>query len=147
MSRFGGGSPPPTMSLRSGSSDSQGSWQGETAREHSRPIGRIDRDGVEERTGRDMDAKLLMETRFLTVVDTYTGYCQVCHEPHVVGKIAVAGWEYHGTICGPCLAGLADEVQRRGKGLAVEKAGQNGNAGALAAIVGGNGYGRDPVRR
>lgn len=93
-----------------------------------------------------MDAKLLMETRFLTVVDTYPGYCQVCHEAHVVGKIAVAGWEYHGTICSQCLAGLADEVQRRGKGLAVEKAGQNGHAEALAALVGSNGHGRDPVR-
>lgn len=96
-----------------------------------------------------MEARLLTETRFLTVVDTSTGYCQVCHEPRVVGKMAVAGWQYHGTICSQCLTALADEVQRRGQGLVVEKAGKtgHGNGDALAAIVGGNGYTRELVRR
>ncbi len=93
-----------------------------------------------------MEAKLLTETKFLTVVDSYAGYCQVCHEPRVVGRIAVAGWECQGTICSQCLTGMADEVQRRGKGLDVEKAGKNGHGDGLAAIVGGNGYGRGSVR-
>jgi hypothetical protein len=89
-----------------------------------------------------MEGKLRRETRFLTVVDTYAGYCQVCHEPHVVARIAVAGWEYHGTICGQCLHSLADELQRRGKALPVEKAGKTGSNGdALASILGGNGNG------
>ena len=91
-----------------------------------------------------MEAKLLAETRFLTVVDTYAGYCQVCRDPRVVGRIAVAGWEYHGTICSQCLSGLADEVQRRVKGLLIEKADCEDS---LAAIVGGNGYHREPVSR
>ncbi len=96
-----------------------------------------------------MEARILAETRFLTVVDTFAGYCQVCHEPHVVGKIAVAGWEHQGTICSHCLCGLADEVQRRGKGLAVEKAGGYGHGEALAGIGAGNGNGatREPVKR
>jgi hypothetical protein len=99
-----------------------------------------------------MEAKLLTETRFLTVVDTYGGYCQVCHKPHVVGRIAVAGWEHHGTICSQCLSGLADEVQRRGKGLAVGEVGKASNNGdAQAAILGsngnGNGHARDFLRR
>lgn len=96
-----------------------------------------------------MEAKLLAETKFVTVVDTYAGYCQVCHEPRVVARIAVSGWEYHGTICGQCLSGLADELQRRGKGLAVEKVSKIGSNGdALAAILGGNGNGhaREPLR-
>lgn len=89
-----------------------------------------------------MEVKFLTETRFLTVVDTYRGYCQVCHKPHVVGRIAVAGWEHRGAICGECLNSLADEVQRRGKGLAVgevSKASNNGDA--LAAVLGSNGNG------
>jgi hypothetical protein len=94
-----------------------------------------------------MEAKILTETKFLTVVDTFAGYCQVCHEAHVVGRIAVAGWEHHGTICSQCLSSLADEVQRRGKDLAVEKAGRNGHGEVLAGIGGGNGYTREPVRR
>jgi len=105
--------------------------------------------GLPSKKGRvvGMEAKVLTETKFLTVVDTFAGYCQVCHEPHVVGRIAVAGWEHHGTICSQCLSSLADEVQRRGKGLAVEKAGRNGHGEALAGIGGGNGYTREPVRR
>ena len=91
-----------------------------------------------------MEARLLTETRFLTVVDTSTGYCQVCHEPRVVGKVAVAGWQYHGTICSQCLTALADEVQRRGKGLATETTDE---VDPLAAIMAGNGYARQPVRR
>jgi hypothetical protein len=95
-----------------------------------------------------MEAKFLTETRLLTIVDTYAGYCQVCHESRVVGKIAVAGWDYHGAICSQCLTGLADEVQRRGKGLAVEKASKtNGSGDVLAAIVGGNGYHRESLNR
>jgi hypothetical protein len=84
------------------------------------------------------------EARFLTVVDTYTGYCQMCHEPRAVGKIAVAGWQYHGTVCSQCLTALADEVQRRGKGLATETTDE---VDPLAAIMAGNGYARQPVRR
>ena len=84
------------------------------------------------------------ESKFVTVLDTYAGYCQVCHQPRVVAKIAVAGWQHHGTICGQCLSGLADELHRRGKGLAVEKVGSNGNA--LTAILPGNGHSREPVR-
>lgn len=89
------------------------------------------------------EAKFLAETRFLTVVDTYVGYCQVCHGPRVVGRIAVAGWEYHGTICSQCLGGLADEVQRRTRGLTVATADEDDS---LAVIVGGNGHIREPVR-
>jgi len=89
-----------------------------------------------------IDGKILTETRFLTVVDTFAGYCQICHEPQVVARIAVAGWEYQGTICGQCLNSMADEVQRRGKGLAVEKVAKTGNnADPLTAILGGNGNG------
>jgi len=95
-----------------------------------------------------MEAKFLTETRFLTIVDTYAGYCQVCHESRVVGRMAVAGWEYHGTICSQCLIGLADEVQRRGKGLAAETSSKtNGTGDVLAVSVGGNGYHREPVTR
>jgi len=95
-----------------------------------------------------MEARLMAETRFLTVLDTYPGYCQVCHDPRVVGRVAVAGWEYYGTICRQCLIELADEVQRRGKGLAVEKIGKTcSNGDRLAGIVGGNGYAREPARR
>ena len=88
-----------------------------------------------------MDARILTGTKFLTLVDTFAGYCQVCHEPHVVGRIAVSGWEHHGTICSNCLCSLADEVQRRGKDLAVAKAGRNGHAESLAGIGGRNGNG------
>jgi hypothetical protein len=99
-----------------------------------------------------MEAKILTETRFLTVVDTYPGYCQVCHKPHVVGRIAVAGWEHHGAICSQCLIGLADEVQRRGKGLAVEDHGKTSSKGdVLASVLGsngnGNGHARDFLRQ
>jgi hypothetical protein len=96
-----------------------------------------------------MEVKRRTETRFLTVVDTYAGYCQICHEPHVVARIAVAGWEYHGTICSQCLSSLADEVQRRGQALPVEKAGKTGsNEDVLAVIRGsnGNGHAREPWR-
>ncbi len=91
--------------------------------------------------GVGMEAKRMTETKFLTVVDTFAGYCQVCHEPHVVGRIAVAGWEHQGTICSQCLSALADEVQRRGIGPVVEKVGRNGHSEALAGIGGGNGNG------
>jgi hypothetical protein len=87
-----------------------------------------------------MEGKLRTETRFLTVVDTYAGYCQICHEPYVVARIAVAGCEHHGTICGQCLRSLADELQRRGKALPVQKIGKTGgNGDALAAMLGDNG--------
>jgi len=88
-----------------------------------------------------MEAKRLTETKFLTVVDTFAGYCQICHEPHVVGRIAVAGWEHQGTICSQCLGGLADEVQRRGQSLASANASRNGYGEALVGIGGGNGNG------
>ncbi len=85
---------------------------------------------------------------FLTVVDTYAGYCQICQEPHVVGRIAVAGWPYHGEVCSRCLGQMADEVQRRAKAFASSAAssGQSlaasvaGDGHALAATVGGNGH-------
>ncbi len=95
-----------------------------------------------------MEAKFVMDTKFLTVVDTFPGYCQVCREPHVVGRIAVAGWEHHGTICSQCLSALADEVQRRGKSLASANTSRIGHGEALAGIGGGNGNGnaREPLR-
>ena len=94
-----------------------------------------------------LEGKLSPESRLLTVVDTFAGYCQVCHKPHVVARISVGGWEYHGTICGQCLSGLADEVQRRGKGLAVEKVGKTSSEGdPLTAILGSNGNTRAPLR-
>ncbi len=77
--------------------------------------------------------------RFLTVVDTYPGYCQNCHEPQVVGRIAVAGWLYQGSICSGCLGQLTDEVQRRGNAGVTDTA-RNGNV--LAVAVGGNGHGQ-----
>jgi hypothetical protein len=93
-----------------------------------------------------MEARRSKETKFLTVLDTFTGYCQVCHEPRVVARIAVTGWEHHGTICSQCLTDLADEVERRGKGVAVEKVCKTGSNGdALAAILGGNGHSREPL--
>ena len=89
-----------------------------------------------------MEGKLLTETRFLTVVDTYAGFCQVCHNPRVVARMAVAGWEHHGTICSQCLTVLADEVQRRGKGQADETASKmRRDETVLVAIVEGNGSG------
>ncbi len=48
--------------------------------------------------------------KFLTVVDTFAGYCQVCLDPRMVGRIAVAGWQYHGMICSQYLGDLSDEV-------------------------------------
>ena len=92
-----------------------------------------------------MEARHLTEAKFVTVVDTYAGYCQICHQPRVVARIAVAGCQHHGTICGQCLTGLADELQRRGKGLAVEKVGSNGDA--LTAILGGNGHSGESPRQ
>ena len=47
---------------------------------------------------------------FLTVVDAYAGYCQICQEPRVVGRIAVTGWLHSGLACSRCLSQLADEV-------------------------------------
>ena len=89
-----------------------------------------------------MEGRLSTGARFLTVLDTYAGYCQVCHEPRMVARIAVAGWEHHGTICSQCLNGLADEIQRRGKGLADEKdAKARSNGDVLATIHGQNGNG------
>lgn len=81
-----------------------------------------------------MDAR----AKFLTVMDTFTGYCQVCLEPRVVGRIAVVGWQYHGLICSQCLRELADEVQRRGEALVADGPGKGDS---LAAIMGGNGSG------
>ncbi len=97
--------------------------------------------GCPKKAGVEMEAKFLTQTKFLMVVDTLAGYCQVCHEPHVVGRIAVAGWEHQGTICSQCLSGLADEVQRRGKSLASVNASRNGHGEALVGIGGGNGNG------
>jgi len=95
-----------------------------------------------------MEAKLLSERKFLTIVDTYAGYCQVCHEARLVARMAVIGWEYHGTICSQCLNGLADELQRRGRGVAIEKTGRTGSNGdVLAAIGGATNYVRESVKR
>ena len=97
-----------------------------------------------------MDARFSTGARFLTVLDTYAGYCQGCHEPRMVARIAVAGWEHHGTICSQCLAGLAEETQRRGKGLTDEKdAKTRRNGDEVVVAHGANGYGhpRDPSRR
>ncbi len=76
--------------------------------------------------------------RFLTVVDAYPGYCQICHEPHVVGRITVTGWPYSGLASSRCLSQLADEVHRRGGAPAAGA----GPAAALVASGGGNGHHR-----
>jgi len=95
-----------------------------------------------------MEVKLLSERKFLTIVDAYAGYCQVCHEARLVARIAVVGWEHHGTICSECLNGLADELQRRRRGVAIEKTGRIGSNGdVLAAIGGANGYAFESVKR
>ncbi len=76
--------------------------------------------------------------RFLTVVEAYPTYCQICHEPRVVGRITVTGWPYSGLACSRCLSQLADEVQRRGNALP-------DGAGQVAALaVSGNGNGHLP---
>ena len=86
--------------------------------------------------------------KFLSIVTTYAGYCQICNEPRVVARIAVFGWPYQGAVCSRCLVQLADEVQRRGMltaaggatggtGLPANGA---GNGTALAATCGGNGH-------
>ncbi|HWT78353.1 MAG TPA: hypothetical protein VN203_12650 [Candidatus Acidoferrum sp.] len=74
--------------------------------------------------------------RFLTVVEAYPGYCQICHEARVVGRIAVAGWANNGLACSRCLGQLADEVQRRGSALS-DKASR---VAALVTGAGGNGH-------
>lgn len=83
--------------------------------------------------------------KFLGVVDTYGGYCQICNEPRFVGRIAVAGWPYNGSVCARCLGELADEVHRRasalGAGLAGNGAAPAAPAGAPAAAVGARGNG------
>ncbi len=87
---------------------------------------------------------------FLTVVNTYVGYCQICQEPQVVGRIAVAGWPHHGAVCSRCLGQMADEVQRRGKAFPSGAANSShtlaasvaGDGNALAAAPGGNGHAR-----
>jgi hypothetical protein len=75
-------------------------------------------------------------TKFLTVVDAFSGYCQICHEPQVVGRITVTGWPYSGLACSRCLSQLADEVQRRGDALVAWAS----PAAALAASGNGNGH-------
>jgi hypothetical protein len=75
--------------------------------------------------------------RFLTVVDAYPGYCQMCHEPRVVGRIVVTGWPYSGLACSRCLSRLADEVQRRGSAL---PDGAIQVAALVASVGGGNGH-------
>lgn len=75
--------------------------------------------------------------RFLTVVDAYPGYCQMCHEPRVVGRIVVTGWPYSGLACSHCLSRLADEVQRRGSAL---PDGAIQVAALVASVGGGNGH-------
>jgi hypothetical protein len=74
--------------------------------------------------------------RFLTVVEAYPGYCQICHEPRVVGRITVTGWPYCGLACSRCLSRLADEVQRWGSALP-DEASQGAD---LAPSAGGNGH-------
>jgi hypothetical protein len=73
---------------------------------------------------------------FLTVVDAYPGYCQICLEPQVVGRIMVTGWPHSGLAFSRCLSQLADEVQRRGSALP-DGASQ---VVALVASAGGNGH-------
>ena len=75
--------------------------------------------------------------RFLTVVDAYPGYCQMCHEPRAVGRIVVAGWPYSGLACSRCLSRLADEVHRRGSAL---PDGAIQVAALVASVGGGNGH-------
>lgn len=72
--------------------------------------------------------------KFLGVVETYGGYCQICNEARFVGRIAVAGWPYHGSVCARCLGEMADEVHRRATALG---AGQGGHGAAPAGTMAG----------
>jgi hypothetical protein len=76
------------------------------------------------------------KARFLTVVDAYPGYCQICHEPRAVGRIAVTGWPNSGLACSRCVSQLAEEVQRRRSALPDEAS----PAALLAVSAGGNGH-------
>lgn len=76
--------------------------------------------------------------KFLTVVDAFAGYCQICSEPKLVGRIAVADWPHHGTICPQCLVHLAEEVDRR---AALQTASLARDARGLAFHLRGNGGG------
>ncbi len=88
--------------------------------------------------------------RFLRVEDVSEGYCQICDEPKLVGRIAVAGWSFRGSVCSRCLNDLSTELQRRGSAVRAasgvnEKApghGVGGNANGVAAAAGSNGNGR-----
>jgi hypothetical protein len=84
----------------------------------------------------ERDVTMSTMARFLTVADAYPGYCQICHEPRVVGRITVTGWPHSGLACSRCLSHLAEEVQRRGSALP-DGASQ---AASLTASAGGNGH-------
>ncbi len=76
--------------------------------------------------------------KFLRMVDAYAGYCHVCNEPKLVGRIAVAGWAFHGSVCSHCLTELANDLQRRAHAIGTASAG-NGRVQAAAAGTNGNG--------
>ncbi len=76
--------------------------------------------------------------KFLWLEEAYTGYCQVCNEPKLVGRVAVYGWPFHGTVCSACLGRLADEIQRRTATFMAQAPGQRFAGAATAA---GNGSG------
>ena len=79
---------------------------------------------------------MISRATFLTGVEAYPGYCQICHEPRVVGRITVTGWPHSGLACSRCLSQMADEVQRRGSALPDGA----GHEAALAPSAGGNGH-------
>ena len=80
----------------------------------------------------------IQRARFLTVIDAFASYCQICSEPKLVGRIAVADWPYHGAVCPQCLARLAEEVDRR---AALQTASQARDGRGLALHLPGNGGG------
>jgi len=51
-----------------------------------------------ECTAPEGDLTMSTTARFLMVEDAYPGYCQICHEPRVVGRITVTGWPYSGLV-------------------------------------------------
>ncbi len=79
--------------------------------------------------------------KFLRIVEVYTGYCQICGEPKLVGRLAVAGWPYHGAVCSRCLADLGNELERRGNPATSSASGSGKN---LTVVTGKNGNTQKP---
>lgn len=58
-----------------------------------------------------------MMSKFMAVVDTYPGSCQVCNEVQWVGQISVTGDMLRGSVCSKCLCRLAEEVECHARAL------------------------------